>query len=92
MKILSKLSNKIKHETLEGHKWICSSKVCFETLKELEKTMITNWNVWKLEKQLKKCNKCYLEMKNCSQLSAMTRWTISAEIHYYNSKHKHKNK
>jgi len=88
MKISSRSSNEIKHETLKSHKWICSSKICFETLKELEKTIITNENIWKWRKQLEKCNKCYLEMWNYSYLNTITRWEVSTGVHHFESKYK----
>jgi len=38
------LSNK---QILKEHKWICTSKVCLNTLKELEETFLTQENIWK---------------------------------------------
>ena len=87
-----KIFNNIKKKDSEEHKGLCSSEVCLETLKELEKTMVTNWNIWKWKKQLKRCNKCYLEQKNHSYLNAITRGSISSEVIYFNKLYWRKDK
>jgi len=72
-------------DELKNHKWLCTPKVCLNTLKELEKTFINSGNIWRWEKQLEQCNSCYLEKKNHSVLNSTTRWTVSTEVHFYKS-------
>ena len=88
-------SKEITKEKLNNHKWLCKAKICLNTLKQLEKELnetyywdLTSENIWKWEKQLKQCNKCYLDKKNHSALNSLTRNEISAQVHFYNSKNK----
>jgi len=89
MKIKKDTLTKIeKKEMLDNHKWLCSSKICLNTLKELEETFINNDNIWKWERQLRQCNRCYLDKLNHSYLNTTTRWTVSTEVHSYKSRNK----
>jgi len=77
-------------EILKKHKWLCNSKICLKTLKELEKTLDKNWNIPFLEiahweKQLERCNRCYLEEWNHSYLNTITRGNISTEVNFVKS-------
>jgi len=76
---------RLKNE-LKSHKWLCTPKVCLNTLKELEETFINSHNIWKWEAQLKKCNKCYLEKRNHSALNSITRGEISMGVNFYKSR------
>jgi len=79
----------ITKEQINEHKGICTSLVCLNTLKELEKTFLTQENIWKWERQLSQCNRCYLKNLNHSYLNTTTRWTVSTEVHFYKSKRTH---
>ncbi len=87
-KMKNSISKWFNKEDLKEHKWLCKAEICLDTLKELEKVMVDYSNIDKWETKLKKCNHCYLEKKNYSYLNTTTRWTVSSEVHHYNSTHK----
>jgi len=66
--------------------WLCSEKKCEEFWKELLKIFTSSKNIWKLEKRLERCNKCYLEKEANHTTVKVTRWILSTEVHHYNSK------
>ena len=81
-------SNGITKKDLMEHSWICSANICLKTLKELEKTFLNYDNIWKWEKQLDRCNMCYLEDKHYSLLNKTTRWEVSNEVNAFKNKNK----
>lgn len=59
--------------------WLCSKRECVKVRNKLFKTFVSERNIWELERQLEKCNKCYLENNANHPKVKETRWNISVE-------------
>lgn len=82
------IKSKEKSYDLPYHNWLCSAKICEETLKKIQSILIDDSNIREWENRLDRCNRCYIDKKNTSTLNRLTRWTISAEVNFYKKYYK----